>query len=225
VFGVHDIGDAYVYVTDGGHWENLGVVELLRRHCTEVFCFDSSGSMTDSFGTLADAITLAAQELGVTIALGYEPLRALNAGGRLNRYVDRDCAVGLIQYPDGSRGLLWYAKASLTSDAPERLRAYKEKQDIFPCHPTSDQFFDTEQFETYRALGAFTTRHLLQLRAQVVEVLTGGVERRTSGSPGPGDLHPDETTLLQSLDDSTKASLLAGMTGARGQVVNLVDTP
>jgi hypothetical protein len=89
VFGVHDIGEPHVYVTDGGHWENLGVVELLRRHCTEVFCFDSSGSMTDSFGTLADAITLAAQELGVTIALGFEPLRALNAGGRLNRYVDR----------------------------------------------------------------------------------------------------------------------------------------
>jgi hypothetical protein len=211
VFGVHDIGDAYVYVTDGGHWENLGVVELLRRHCTEVFCFDASGSMTDSFGTLADAITLAAQELGVTIELGYEPLRAVAAGGRLNRFVERDCAVGLIHYPDGGRGLLWYAKASLTSDAPERLRAYKEKTDIFPCHPTSDQFFDTEQFETYRELGAFTTRHLLRVRSQVIQVLTPGADSRAAGDPGPGDLHPDEAALLQSLDDADKASLLRGM--------------
>jgi hypothetical protein len=222
VFGVHDIGDAYVYVTDGGHWENLGVVELLRRRCTEVFCFDSSGSMTDSFGTLADAITLAAQELGVTIELGYEPLRALSSGGRLNRYVDRDCAVGLIHYPDGGHGLLWYAKASLTSDAPERLRAYKEKQDIFPCHPTTDQFFDTEQFETYRELGAFTTGHLLRLRAQVIQVLMTGAPARTSGDAGPGDLHPDETNLLQSLPDTIKARLLAGMLVASDPVVDLV---
>jgi hypothetical protein len=50
MFGIHDIEDIYVYVTDGGHWENLGVVELLRRRCTEVFCFDAAGSMTDSFG-------------------------------------------------------------------------------------------------------------------------------------------------------------------------------
>ncbi len=224
VFGVHDLGDAYVYVTDGGHWENLGVVELLRRRCSEVFCFDSSGSMTDSFGTLADAITLAAQELGVTIELGYEPLRAVASGGRLSRYVDRDCAVGLIHYPDGGQGLLWYAKASLTSDAPARLRAYKEKQDIFPCHPTTDQFFDTEQFETYRELGAFTTGHLLRLRNQVIQVLTPGAATATSGAGGPGDLHPDETTLLQSLDDTTKARLLAGMLLASDQVVDLVDS-
>jgi hypothetical protein len=223
VFGVHDLGDAYVYVTDGGHWENLGVVELLRRRCTEVFCFDSSGSMTDSFGTLADAITLAAQELGVTIELGYEPLRALSSGGRLNRYVDRDCAVGLIHYPDGGQGLLWYAKASLTSDAPERLRAYKEKQDIFPCHPTTDQFFDTEQFETYRELGTFTTGHLLRLRAQVIQLLTPDTTARTSGGAGPGDLYPDESTLLQSLDDAMKAKLLTGMLMANDDVVDLVE--
>jgi hypothetical protein len=223
VFGVHDLGDAYVYVTDGGHWENLGVVELLRRHCTEVFCFDSSGSMTDSFGTLADAITLAAQELGVTIDLGYEPLRALPAAGRLNRYVDRDCAVGLIHYPDGGRGLLWYAKASLTNDAPERLRAYKEKRDIFPCHPTSDQFFDTEQFETYRELGAFTTGHLLRLRAQVITLLTDGAVRPASSGPGPSDLHPDEAMLLQSLDDKAKASLVNGMLRPAAPVANRID--
>ena len=182
VFGVYDLDDLYVYVTDGGHWENLGLVELLRRRCSEVFCFDASGSLPDSFGTLAEAITLAAQELGATVEVGYEPLRALSSGGRLERYVARDCAVGLITYTDGSRGILWYAKISLTADAPSRLRAYKEKMDIFPCHPTSDQFFDTEQFETYRELGVFSTDHLLSLRSQALEVLAGTRTRGTGRS-------------------------------------------
>jgi hypothetical protein len=178
--------------------------------------------MTDSFGTLADAITLAAQELGVTIELGYEPLRALSGdGGRLNRYVSRDCAVGLIRYPDGSHGLLWYAKASLTPDAPERLRAYKEKKDIFPCHPTSDQFFDTEQFETYRQLGAFTTSHLIALRTNVMTLLRSGFAPRTSGDPGPRDLHAEELTLLRSLDRASRAALLEGMLD--GVVVDLTE--
>lgn len=213
VFGVYDLDDLYVYVTDGGHWENLGLVELLRRRCSEVFCFDASGSLPDSFGTLAEAITLAAQELGATIELGYEPLRALSTGGHLDRYVARDCAVGVVTYADGSRGILWYAKISLTADAPSRLRAYKEKMDIFPCHPTSDQFFDTEQFETYRELGTFSTSHLLSLRAQALEVL-GGTRTATPPDPGPGDLHPDEVVLLNGLAPEVRRRLLDGVVGA-----------
>jgi hypothetical protein len=210
MFGIHDIEDIYVYVTDGGHWENLGVVELLRRRCTEVFCFDAAGSMTDSFGTLADAITLAAQELNVEVELGFEPLRAVQSGSRLDRYVKRDCAVGLIHYAENEKGLFWYAKASLTPDAPSRLRAYKEKQDIFPCHPTADQFFDTEQFETYRRLGAFTTGHLLDLRAHVEQFLRDGQSPVTE-DPEPADLHPDEVGLLEKLSGENRQSLLAGM--------------
>jgi hypothetical protein len=43
MFGWNSVNDAYLYVTDGGHYENLGLVELLRRGCTEIFCFDASG--------------------------------------------------------------------------------------------------------------------------------------------------------------------------------------
>jgi hypothetical protein len=63
----------------------------------------------------------------------------------------------------------------------------------------------------------------LRLRSQVIEVLKGGAALRASGDLGPGDLHADETTFLQSLDDTTKASLLDGMLAAREQVVNLVE--
>ena len=33
----------YLYVSDGGHWENLGIVEALRRGCTELIVISASG--------------------------------------------------------------------------------------------------------------------------------------------------------------------------------------
>ena len=65
----------FLYVSDGGHWENLGLVELLRRGCTEIVCVNAGGDHQDSFGTIAEAIALAREELSVEIDLDPTPLR------------------------------------------------------------------------------------------------------------------------------------------------------
>jgi hypothetical protein len=67
--------DPFLYVTDGGHWENLGLVELLRRGCTEIYCFDASGDSVDTFFTLGEAVAIARTELGVEIRVNPEDLR------------------------------------------------------------------------------------------------------------------------------------------------------
>jgi hypothetical protein len=42
LFGLHDPNDLYIYVTDAGHWENTGLVELIRdRNIDEVVCLDA----------------------------------------------------------------------------------------------------------------------------------------------------------------------------------------
>ena len=41
ITGYFDLADHHVYVTDGGHRENLGLVELLRRRCKTIICIDS----------------------------------------------------------------------------------------------------------------------------------------------------------------------------------------
>jgi hypothetical protein len=46
---------AFLYVTDGGHWENLGLVELLRRGCTKIYCFDAAGDKEQTFFTIGEA--------------------------------------------------------------------------------------------------------------------------------------------------------------------------
>jgi hypothetical protein len=65
LLGRNRVDAKYLFVTDGGHYENLGLVELLRRGCTEIYCFDASGD--GKFGVLGDAIALARSELGVQV--------------------------------------------------------------------------------------------------------------------------------------------------------------
>lgn len=57
-----------VLTTDGGHVENLGLVELLRRRCSRILCFDASGAGSTP-ATLAEAIVMAREELDVKITL------------------------------------------------------------------------------------------------------------------------------------------------------------
>ena len=54
--------------TDGGHYDNLGLVELLRRRCKLIYCIDASGAALPLADALAGAITLAREELGVEIS-------------------------------------------------------------------------------------------------------------------------------------------------------------
>lgn len=59
----------YVYITDGGHFENLGLVELLRRGCTQIACFDASEDVKPPLTAIGQAIALAHDELGVDITI------------------------------------------------------------------------------------------------------------------------------------------------------------
>jgi hypothetical protein len=143
----------------------------------------------------------------------YEALRApAPAEGRYDRHVPRDSAVGLLRRRDDPFGLLFYAKISLTADAPSRLQAYQEKTPIFPCHPTSDQFFDAEQFECYRLLGRHTTENLLTLRADTIAVLRERANRDDAIQRG---LTSEELTLLNELRPDQATNLLAALQADR----------
>ena len=67
LFGRNHVDARFIYVSDGGHYENLGLVELLRRGCTTIWCVDASGEAIDTFGTIADAVAIARSELSVDI--------------------------------------------------------------------------------------------------------------------------------------------------------------
>lgn len=176
----------FIYLTDGGHWENLGLVELLRRRCTHVLCFDASTDQAGGGLDIGRAVALARSELGVRIDLDPRPTLP-------SRGFSEDVAVrGSIRYPaSGQTARLVYAKAVLTRTAGWDLLAYRARDGRFPNHSTSRQMFTDEQFESYRALGYDAGLRALEL-LNVPEVLLQGATPDAGGAGrDPAPLRPD----------------------------------
>jgi hypothetical protein len=145
LLGLNQLNLPFLYVTDGGHYENLGAMELLRRGCTEVYCFDASKDELDALG---DMISLARSELDVEVDIDPEELRPDDKG-----VSKKDCVKGTIRYPDGTEGHIYYARPAITANAPADVTVYHRQNPRFPRDPTGDQLYTGQRFEAYRALG------------------------------------------------------------------------
>lgn len=167
-----------VYLTDGGHIENLGVYELLRRRCRVIIAVDAEADAPMNFSSLMKLQRYARIDLGVRIDLPWTPIRdrtcaimAENADGKCAQAsadgqgdAAKDhvhVAIGIIDYGGDDKGYLVYIKSSLSSDENDYIRDYARRNDTFPHETTGDQFFSEEQFEVYRALGFHMTHGFL----------------------------------------------------------------
>jgi hypothetical protein len=139
---------SYVNLSDGGHIENLGIFELLRRRCKYIVAIDSEADPGLTFNGLATLIRLARTDMGIDIDIDVEDLRKDAEG--LSR---RHWVLGRIDYGGEQYGELLYVKSSLTGSENEYITEYRSRNPDFPHQTTSDQFFDEVQFEAYRALG------------------------------------------------------------------------
>ncbi|MCU1390519.1 MAG: hypothetical protein JWL72_3857 [Ilumatobacteraceae bacterium] len=61
---LYDLESRFVYVTDGGQFDNLGLFELLRRRCTTIYIFDASGD-GGTVNTLLHTMSLCHRRLGI----------------------------------------------------------------------------------------------------------------------------------------------------------------
>ncbi|HYH69423.1 MAG TPA: hypothetical protein VD866_32310 [Urbifossiella sp.] len=142
-----------VHLSDGGHFDNSGVYELVRRRCRFIVALDADTDPNDSPENLAMMVQRVRTDFGVRIEIDTLPLRK-DAAGKSKWHV----AVGSIRYdevdPNAVAGTFVFVRASLTGDEPADLRNYAVKDPRFPHHPTfPEQFFDEGQFESYRMLG------------------------------------------------------------------------
>jgi len=163
MFNVLDEESSFVYLSDGGHIENLGIYQLLKRGCRLIIAIDAEADPDISCASLLKVERYARIDLGVRILLPWERIAERNrgtdrsirssAGGLPERHEGPHCAVGPILYQDGSRGILLYFKSSLSGDEKDYVLDYKRRNMDFPHETTGDQFFTEEQFEVYRALG------------------------------------------------------------------------
>jgi hypothetical protein len=149
MLGFNGLRSRYVYVTDGGHWENLGLVELIRRGCGQILCIDASGDKPDTFNTLGQALALARTELGVDVDIDVGGM----APARDTEMSETTHVQGTIRYPNGVKGTLIYMRTAITPKSPLDLQAYAKADPRFPHHSTADQLFTDQQLESYRGLG------------------------------------------------------------------------
>jgi hypothetical protein len=139
---------AFLNLSDGGHIENLGVYELLRRRCKFVVVVDGEQDQEMTFHAMANLQRLATIDLGVRIEINLDELRRNRDG--LSRSHFQLCR---IRYRDGRFGYMLYLKLSLTGNEGEFLRRFRLDEPAFPHHPTADQNFSEARFEAYRSLG------------------------------------------------------------------------
>jgi len=144
---------AYINLSDGGHFENLGIYELVRRHCAFIVACDSEEDQAFTFGGLGNLVRKCRTDFGVDIDLSLDRVKQV----KLSNEHEAHWVVGDILYPSGFRGKLLYIKSSLTGDEEVDVREYSWRAKAFPHQSTVDQFFDESQFESYRTLG----RHVI----------------------------------------------------------------
>jgi hypothetical protein len=148
-----------VYLTDGGHIENLGVYELLKRRCRLIVVVDAEADFTVRFPSFITLQRYARIDLGVRIEMPWEAIRKTTCTWMGTQPAAETpssgphAAIGCIDYGEGRRGYILYFKASLSGDENDYIRDYARRFVIFPHETTGDQFFSEEQFEVYRALG------------------------------------------------------------------------
>jgi hypothetical protein len=154
MFGLANETHPYINISDGGHIENLGVYELLRRRCKYIVAIDGEQDETMTFQGLTTLLRLAYIDLGITIDVGLDALRLAATGLSHSHF-----ALCRIRYPRDERdgdecyGYLLYLKLSLTGNEGEFIRRYRLDEPAFPHTSTANQFFSEAQFEAYRSLG------------------------------------------------------------------------
>jgi hypothetical protein len=162
----------FVNLSDGGHFDNLGLYELVRRRCRYIIIGDAEQDGDLTFGSLGGAIRKCRADFGVEIDINPDPIRIATG------YSTAHCVIGTIEYPedetgfyapatgDGTtagpqgkaKGWLLYLKSSLKGDEPADVIEYRSRNKKFPHESTADQFFSESQFESYRRLGLHVVR-------------------------------------------------------------------
>jgi hypothetical protein len=180
-----------VYLSDGGHFDNLGLYEMLRRRCRTIVVVDAGQDEKCLFEDLGNAIRKAQIDLpGVSIDMGELRLRAR---GDTTGPAPLGFALGRITYrleeaggvARSWTGRLLYVKPSWLGVLPADVRAYGLRSPAFPHESTADQWFSESQFESYRALGQWQMGRIArEARDGRLDSLFEAAEQLAAGVPG-----------------------------------------
>ena len=181
-FGLTTDERPYVYLSDGGHFENLGLYEMVRRRCRYIVSVDAGCDPDYSFEDLGNAVRKIAIDLGVNIRFhGLDKLKKRDPATPIPSERVPYYAIGEIDYPaadggnDDDFGVILYIKPGYHGTENADICAYANANPTFPHQTTGDQWFSESQFESYRSLGFEITDGIFN------EVLKRVPNRSTAG--------------------------------------------
>lgn len=157
-FGLTDETCPYVYLSDGGHFENLGIYEMVKRGCRYLIVIDGAADGELKFGDLGNALRKIRIDTKVDIKFqeGWEQ----DLSKRDKRWATATIcyrAAGL-----GEDGYLIYIKPLMCGTEPPDVVAYQSVNSDFPHQSTANQFFNESQTESYRMLGFVTVDEMCE---------------------------------------------------------------
>ena len=192
LFGMSNDRSDFVYLSDGGHFENLAIYELIRRRLRLIVVTDGGADEKYTFEDLQNAIHRVAEDFGAKIAFE-RPFWMPDQPGHCSRpwrnrladmvprdlegfpldvkYAEFGFIIGTINYGPAAGGVAGGApdygiiilmKTTMLSGLSIATRGYKGANPDFPDETTADQFFDEYQFEAYRALGYRTAEQMIE---------------------------------------------------------------
>jgi hypothetical protein len=143
----------WIYLSDGGHFENLGLYEMIRRRCRFIVVSDAGCDPKATFEDLGNAVRKIYIDFGVSISFEQLTIEAR----KTPPVPGVSCAIGTIKYPNSDQlGWLLYIKPGYHGTERADIRSYASFHEEFPHESTTDQWFSESQLEAYRALGAHT---------------------------------------------------------------------
>lgn len=191
----------FVFLSDGGHFENLGLYEMVRRSCRLIVVADASADPKYLGNDLARAVQLVRLDFGVRISFHAAEAAGATPGESSPASVGAPepanapaqppwrARVGTIHYGErtagAADGVVLVLKPAVFSGDPVDVRNQRHRSARFPHESTANQWFSEAQFEAYRMLGEHTVR---SLTARTGEVDVAG--------PGAADADPPSLTHL-----------------------------
>lgn len=199
----------WIEITDGGHFDNIGIYELARRRVRNLIVIDGTADPGLKLESFANAYERARNDFGMRIDISNYPINfndmmpnSARPSGKIkdsHALAERGWAVGKLTYDDDAKdaapGFIFYVNTVLTERLPANLYSYHSAHPDFPDEPTSDQFFDEHQFEAYRELGMEITWDMMRSVA-----LYDDLARAVGLVPSEGErlLQPSKTGGVES---------------------------
>ena len=157
-FGRTDDTNPYIYLSDGGHFENLGIYEMVLRRCKLIVVCDASADPNFAFSDLGNAVHKIRVDMGISIEFKKE--RRPKKGGYITM---AEIKYSQADGKEAEDGTLLYIKPTLDESESIDIVNYQSRNTDFPHESTSDQMYSEAQFESYRSLGFYMINTICRL--------------------------------------------------------------